>query len=825
MSDTTLFLGGRVSLYAGDCREVLREFPDNHFDSIVTDPPYALVSIGKRFGATALTDETGTSDRSRKGADGYARLAKGFMGKSWDTGEAAFAVEFWREALRVLKPGGFVVAFGGTRTYHRLAVAIEDAGFEIRDRIEFDHETEIEYSLFERSLNDEQRGQFEKLFRERGVGSLAFRYGTGFPKSHNINKSAAKKICQCGAEAFRKRVVRPMRTDGLSAPERIGEECKKILLDGVSQQSASVAGWPQSTENDGRGQSRVEGRRHISETPGELREREIRSLSPGTGDDGADGRLRDGASPCDGEMDRPPADANRVRSSQGPRAAEQPEVEFGALAGQPKSQERGAWDNCERCGKPIIPDGLGSALKPAYEPICIARKPLSESTVAANVLRWGTGALNIDATRVETNPAVDDPRLGGKGDWSSDKMARNVYGDGYAGVRVGSSALGRWPANLLHDGSPEVVAAFPDNLTSGTGAVKKQTSEGWQGSAYGKESRAPGTPNVEYGDTGSAARFFASFPQKDEPRCALCGLLSEPLSDTKQTCDAINAALSFPTQSTEAGASVPENAADSPARENVDRSNPPSSHAPDAESSLLGCLRQNASSVRQSAPPPPLSKIVQNVRSAADLCDSCATAIAQSLAATRLGQDPASHPLPGSISARSALILKRNFALYVDGRENTDTILTIPNLKTFFGSVFHAIASNTESEASPKDAPTKFGKRFHYDSKADADDRIGSKHPTVKPVDLMQWLVRLVTPPGGLCLDPFAGSGTTGEAALREGFSAVLIEREAEYQADVARRMEHAVASQRQRRETIVKERNRPAAPAPLFDFPPEAAE
>jgi len=79
--------------------------------------------------------------------------------------------------------------------------------------------------------------------------------------------------------------------------------------------------------------------------------------------------------------------------------------------------------------------------------------------------------------------------------------------------------------------------------------------------------------------------------------------------------------------------------------------------------------------------------------------------------------------------------------------------------------------------------------RFFYSAKADADDRVGSGHPTIKPVDLMRWLVRLVTPPGGLVLDPFAGSGTTGEAAFREGFRAVLVEREEKYAADIRRRM------------------------------------
>lgn len=114
--------------------------------------------------------------------------------------------------------------------------------------------------------------------------------------------------------------------------------------------------------------------------------------------------------------------------------------------------------------------------------------------------------------------------------------------------------------------------------------------------------------------------------------------------------------------------------------------------------------------------------------------------------------------------------------------------------------------------------------RFFYTAKADAEDRIGSKHPTVKPVDLMQWLVRLVTPKGGTVLDPFAGTGTTGEAAWREGMRAVLIEREPEYQADIARRLE--TADKPLKRADVIKRKPRPQADHTysLFDTP-EAAE
>src|SRR5690606_9055725 len=118
---------GGCTLYCGDSRDVLAEMPDDSVDSVVCDPPYALVSIVKRFG--------GANAAPAKGNDAYARASAGFMGKSWDTGEVAFAVEFWEQVMRVLKPGGHVVAFAGTRTYHRLAVAIEDSGFEIRDQL------------------------------------------------------------------------------------------------------------------------------------------------------------------------------------------------------------------------------------------------------------------------------------------------------------------------------------------------------------------------------------------------------------------------------------------------------------------------------------------------------------------------------------------------------------------------------------------------------------------------------------------------------------------------------------------------------------------
>jgi site-specific DNA-methyltransferase (adenine-specific) len=384
-----------ITLHPGDCLDVLAQLAEHSVDSCVTDPPYHLTSIVKRFGA----ENAAPAKAGKTGA--YARASAGFMGKQWDGGDVAFRPETWAAVFRVLKPGGHLIAFSGTRTYHRMAVAIEDAGFEIRDQI-------------------------------------GWAYGSGFPKSHNAG------------------------------------------------------------------------------------------------------------------------------------------------------------------------DGWGTALKPAWEPVVLARKPLI-GTVAQNVLEHGTGAINIDGCRVPSGQdhaekcasvvGLDSNRTG------------DVYG-AWSGTRADSySPAGRWPANLIHDGSAEVIEAFPE---SGPSSGKPRNNGDFKSVSKGHEKA-----HVTFGHDdagGSAARFF-------------------------------------------------------------------------------------------------------------------------------------------------------------------------------------------------------------YTAKADADDRIGSKHPTVKPVDLMQWLVRLVTPAGGLVLDPFAGTGTTGEAAFREGMRAILIEREAEYQDDIRRRMKLALAGPDERRRESIKAKTKdePQDAGPLF--------
>ncbi len=539
------FLHDRVALYCGDCRDQLPHFPDNHFDSVVTDAPYHLQSIHERFAAKGRDE---TSERYAAGP--YGRHATGFMGQQWDGGDVAFNAETWRAAYRVLKPGGHLVAFGGTRTYDMMVTGIRAAGFEIRDSILNLIASDRHVVDFLDSLDDEQRGAFARCIEESQFGGLlAWVFGQGFPKSHDVAKSIDRAAGITREDKFEGSFQRRAGPTG----NRRCDDCGKWLISG---------------------------------------------------------------DPC--------------------RC--------------PRPQDRAVTDAAREW------QGWGTALKPAFEPIVLARKPLSEGTVAANVLRWRTGALNIDACRIETAEnlnggayAVRGAREPMPGD-ERDGAALGMFQPGKTTGQEYSKPTGRWPANVVHDGSDDVLAAFPET-ESGRLQTHHRRSGGSQIGTFEIRERT-GEPCDWGGDKGSAARFFASFNGRD----------GEASAERRYTNEG---------------------------------------------------------------------------------------------------------------------------------------------------------ATGTRREPTTAD-------RFFYTAKADADDRVGSKHPTVKPLDLMQWLVRLVTPKGGKVLDPFAGTGTTGEAAFREGMHAVLIEREAAYCDDIRRRMKLVLAGPDERRRESIKHKtkDKPVDHGPLFAEP-----
>jgi site-specific DNA-methyltransferase (adenine-specific) len=317
---------GRARLFAGDCRDALDEIPANSIDAVSCDPPYELASVVKRFGKPG-------SAPAKHGTDGlYARASAGFMGQTWDTGEVAFDPAFWREIFRVLKPGGHVLAMGGTRTYHHLAMAIEMGGGDVRDQ-------------------------------------LAWVYGTGFPKSHDHG------------------------------------------------------------------------------------------------------------------------------------------------------------------------DGRGTALKPSWEPMCLARKPLSEKTIMANLEKWGTGVLWIDRSRVPPTGEVmrapqSDPskREGVVGtDLGITRASAEKFQASQAASIARTMALGRWPANLLHDGSDEVIALFPISKDGVAGKRTAQNGEVLKTGLGATEETWGG-----YGGEGSAARFFYSAKTSKADRTEGTEHLTPP-EDAKRT--------------------------------------------------------------------------------------------------------------------------------------------------------------------------------------------------------------------------------------------------------------------------------------------------
>lgn len=402
-----------IDVIHADSRDALATMTEASIDSCVTDPPYALVSIAKRFGADGATT-------AKMGA--YKRVSAGFMGKKWDTGDTAFDPEFWRLVLRVMKPGAHLVAFGGTRTYHRLVCAIEDAGFEIRDQ-------------------------------------LAWIFSQGFPKNHAL-RNVEGLLCSCKGntiphdQSTPQHDLRSVRRSDLPARIDAQDQRGEILFPFMPEQGASADGAAQVfAGDDGAEQSRLGGR---------LLHRTGQGLSPDpspAASEGAAERLRAGTHLGRGEDAGPSPDRDGGSPPHQRQARGQPAGEPEGLPGPQVALDGGSLRNrhaCPRCGKLSQAfEGFGSALKPAHEPIVLARKPLI-GTVAANVLKHGSGAINIDGCRIAAeggSPSIERRASAAMGRHNGEGRFRSGT-DRTAGLEIFQAdrpgeAPGRWPANLI----------------------------------------------------------------------------------------------------------------------------------------------------------------------------------------------------------------------------------------------------------------------------------------------------------------------------------------------------------------------------------------
>jgi DNA modification methylase len=681
------------SIRNGDCRDLLRELDENSVDAIVTDPPYEL----------------------------------GFMGKKWDATGIAYSVELWREALRVLKPGGHMVAFGGSRTYHRIACAIEDAGFEIRD-------------------------------------TLQWIYGQGFPKSLNVNKAIGGNACGC-KDSSSVRSVRSndekmaVASEAHEGPDVFPAVQRETPSEGADSALAQGKGGLDGRiapvvprEDERRKQPSMAGRRDRQKQARTVQGRSLRSLSDGVSVDGEGRRLRNGASARDGKANWSPVDEDRSGSSPESQPSGQSNRKPGTLAGQCDTQESGAWAPCPRCGLLVVPSGLGTALKPAYEPIILARKPL-DGTVAANVQRWGTGAINIAACRVgsEARPVmVRTETVVGANAMSGASTGATSSGE--------TTSLGRWPANVILSHSPDCTdgACVPGCAAA---MLDKQAPACGEGSRKPRTPSRTKTPNETYNELGTkhdafghedgrggASRFFycakASTAERERglefktiDSGELYALEHVTYPDSKWVNAVLNQAL-------------------------------PADTAASAQKATVGStIRCSDGSVWSmcwcGSPSTDLSR--------PDMTSIIETRISSTIDRKTWNSSPELHTNGRIAAAFGARALGGSPAGYV-----VEVSESTPRTGISRERVIRYTA-NAEAATSPESRLTSAPKR--------PDVRKGRRntHCTVKSIALMRWLCRLITPPGGLVLDPFTGSGTTGCAARLEHFRFLGFEQDPAY--------------------------------------------
>lgn len=394
-----------VAVYHGNNLDILPTLPDNSVDAIVTDPPYEL----------------------------------GFMGKKWDNSGIAYSVELWRECLRVLKPGGHLLSFGGTRTWHRVAVAIEDAGFEVRD-------------------------------------SMAWLYGSGFPKSLDISKAIDKSR---GENANRQlKFTAWMRNSGLTS-----SKARDVLLDAglITEKSNQASHYFAATLGSQPAIATADMfdalRPYLPEVPEEIE----RLVAERTGIEWTAYKKREVIGQ---KMSGIANSADKDRHTIG--ASKAVEVDITA----PATEEAKQWA------------GWGTALKPAFEPIVVARKPLI-GTVAENVLTHGTGGLNIDGSRigttVETWPTTRN--------YSAKEMSRpgSTMAADAEKQETGPAPAGRWPANIILDEHTAGLLDEQSGIT--TGKIGMTGKTGTTNSVYGEYAQSDNrTAGIT--DKGGASRFF-----------------------------------------------------------------------------------------------------------------------------------------------------------------------------------------------------------------------------------------------------------------------------------------------------------------------------
>lgn len=521
----------------GNNKEVLKTFADNSIDSIVTDPPYEL----------------------------------GFMGKKWDSTGIAYDVELWQECMRVLKPGGHLLAFSGTRTYHRMAVAIEDAGFEVRDMIEWVYGSGFPKSLnVGKSINQIETKEWNNISKaidnidkssifalwknnsnnvkivETQSQKNAIEIGICMPKNDSVQENVMVSLPQkntyvnaiiaelnlCEALQLQPETKELIATQNVEANTKQLQSIAKFAESLLQKQShkslniftaqCDVKEWlKENTEVSLKADEALKTLRGNKKYSNEEITSVLCAVLPivlkltilnqsKTFQNLDTIQKTECASAINVIITGYTAEhlitntvnilkSKAVDKLQGNEREVVSETFRGSNAGKKSGIMGETVPRTDKLTRGTSPyKGWGTALKPAHEPICMARKPLSEKNVALNVLKWRTGGINIDESRVEGEMGAD--RALGKPRIDTDK-----YGKANSTLNP-QSPLGRFPSNLIHDGSDEVKACFPE---SGKGGYPKLTKDftGKSNITFRGAEEREERINL---DSGNASRFFKS---------------------------------------------------------------------------------------------------------------------------------------------------------------------------------------------------------------------------------------------------------------------------------------------------------------------------
>lgn len=569
-------------IITGDILAFARHYKGPKFHAVLVDPPYHLTSIVKRFGAP----NAAPAQYGRDGA--FARVSTGFMGQTWDGGDVAFRPDTWTAIANLLYPGAHLLAFGGTRTYHRLACAIEDAGFEIRDMVAWLYGSGFPKSLDVSKAIDKAAGaEREKIPGGRGpayqrsIGNIRpwmeapehqidgplpatdaakqwNGWGSALKPAHEDVVWAMKPLTLVPSDdrllAETQVVIGALlcqllsganSVDVLSAssPSVSGEASGSVLLTAAVFHGSGSEEWCErmATSNSPEMVSMClsivwswrtildaiyqRGTRFttsmatvlttalktlnscllnsIPPTIIEAVSRPVGELSTAS-TAGESSNDKYGNAPCTREhIAAALASLQRARSS-------------APIADESFMRAARSADSVLRDAITSLAAGMPPEIRPGHEPIVIARLPV-EGTVAANCLRYGTGALNIDGCRVETPVLSSEERRSnvGSGDGPVTFGTTRNRAPKFNGLR--HNPRGRWPANVAHDGSEEVLAGFPQNIPPSYRKARTadRAASTW---SLGRTDQRP----FGHTDSGSAARFFYCAKASREEREAGC---------------------------------------------------------------------------------------------------------------------------------------------------------------------------------------------------------------------------------------------------------------------------------------------------------------